>query len=87
MGDRPKLAKASGSTRRISKSFLTELFEDALKQWPDLDLDDPHAFAGGLADHVMTQAWDLEYMPRRDRLVLYFDLPDPDAPIPYTPTS
>lgn len=71
-------------TQRIAKSFLTELFEHGAQ---DVFGDTPSAEM--LANHVIAEASTVDYQPRRDRLVLTFDLAEQadDEPVPYVPAD
>jgi hypothetical protein len=72
-------------TQRIAKSFLTELFEHGIEE---VFGDAPHPEM--LANHVIAEASTVDYQPRRDRLVLTFDLAekaDEEKPVPYVPAE
>lgn len=64
-------------TQRIARSYLTELI----------------SMTGGvfgpesITEHLIAEAASVDYQPRRDRLVLTFDLADEDTPIPHVPAD
>jgi hypothetical protein len=72
-------------TQRIAKSFLTELFEHGALEVYGSDPDPEQ-----VANHLIAEASTVDYQPRRDRLVLTFDLAEKaedDKPVPYVPAE
>lgn len=68
-------------TQRIARSYLTDMLFNKLED---------QAAAEDLAIHLMGEAATVDYQPRRDRLVLTFDLAeqaDDEKPVPYVPAD